>query len=77
VYRPKMKFSKGAGSSDILAERAEEKVSDADFKHEKERLKGEWDYDLQNKEALVYYQMLHEHYQDEWIMPNMGSSRSL
>jgi asparagine synthase (glutamine-hydrolysing) len=77
VYRPKMKFSKGAGSSDILAERAEEKISDADFRQEKKRLKDEWDYNLQNKEALVYYQMLREHYQDEWIMPNMGSSRSL
>jgi hypothetical protein len=26
---------------------------------------------------LLYYQMLREHYQDEWIMPNMGNSRSL
>jgi len=77
VYRPKMKFSKGAGSSDILAERAKEDVSDSDFKSEKERLKDGWDYDLQNKEALFYYQMLREHYRDEWIMPNMGSSRSL
>ena len=77
VNRPKMKFSKGAGSSDILAERAEEGVSDNDFQQEKDRLKRDWDYNLQNKEALVYYQMLSEHYQDEWIMPNMGSSRSL
>ena len=77
VYRPKMKFSKGAGSSDILAERSEEDVSDSDFKVEKERLKDEWGYNLQNKEALLYYRMLREHYQDEWIMPNMGKSRSL
>ena len=77
VYRPKMKFSKGAGSSDILAERAKEEVSDADYKIEKERLKGEWGYNLQNKEALLYYRIIREHYQDEWIMPNMGSSRSL
>jgi asparagine synthase (glutamine-hydrolysing) len=77
VYRPKMKFSKGAGSSDILAERAEEKVSDSDFQQEKERLQRDWDYTLPNKEALVYYEMLCEHYQDEWIMPNMGRSRSL
>lgn len=77
VYRPKMKFSKGAGSSDILAERADEKISDADFKQENERLKRDWNYNLQNKEALIYYRMLREHYQDEWIMPNMGSSRSL
>ena len=77
VYRPKMKFSKGAGSSDILAERADEKISDADFKQENERLKRDWNYNLQNKEALIYYRMLREHYQDKWIMPNMGSSRSL
>lgn len=77
VYRPKMKFSKGAGSSDILAERAEEKVSDGDFQQEKGRLKSDWDYTLPNKEALLYYNMLREQYQDEWIMPNMGRSRSL
>lgn len=77
VYRPKMKFSQGAGSSDILAERAEEKVSDGDFQQEKERLQREWDYTLPNKESLLYYNIQREHYQDEWIMPNMGSSRSL
>ena len=77
VYRPKMKFSKGAGSSDILAELAEQKISDKDFQAEKERLERDWDYNLQNKEALLYYQMLRENYQDEWIMPNMGRSRSL
>lgn len=77
VYRPKMKFSKGAGSSDILAERAEQKIGDAHFRQEKERLQREWDYTLPNKEALLYYEMLGEHYQDEWIMPSMGHSRSL
>jgi len=77
IYRPKMKFSKGAGSSDILAERADEKVSDDDFQKERKRLQDEWDYTLPNKEALLYYKMLGEHYQDEWIMPNMGRSRSL
>jgi len=77
VYRPKMKFSKGAGSSDLLAERAEEKISDSDFQQEKKRLQDEWEYTLPNKEALLYYNMLREHYQDEWIMPNMGQSRSL
>jgi asparagine synthase (glutamine-hydrolysing) len=77
VNRPKMKFSKGAGSSDILAERAEQKVSNDEFRSERKRLKNDWDYNLQNKEALLYYRMLSEHYEDEWIMPNMGSSRSL
>jgi asparagine synthase (glutamine-hydrolysing) len=77
VNRPKMKFSNGAGSSDILAERAEETVSDADFKQERRRLKNEWDYHLQSKEALIYYRMLREHYHDEWIMPNMGTSSTI
>ncbi|MGD8403007.1 MAG: asparagine synthase B [Anaerolineales bacterium] len=77
VYRPKMKFSKGAGSSDILAERADAKVSDGEFQKETERLQQNWDYTLPNKEALLYYKMLRENYQDEWIMPNMGRSRSL
>jgi asparagine synthase (glutamine-hydrolysing) len=77
VYRPKMKFSKGAGSSDILAERAEQRISDAYFSREKQRLQREWGYTLANKEALLYYEMLREHYHDEWIMPNMGRSRSL
>lgn len=77
VYRPKMKFSKGAGSSDILSERAKRKISDAHFCQEKKRLQREWDYTLPNKEALLYYELLRDHYQDEWIMPNLGRSRSL
>jgi hypothetical protein len=72
-----MKFSKGAGSSDVLAERADQKVSDRDFHQEKDRLQQEWGYVLPNKEALLYYRILSDHYEDEWIMPNMGKSRSL
>jgi asparagine synthase (glutamine-hydrolysing) len=77
TFRPKMKFSKGAGSSDILATHADENISDRDFRQERKRLQQEWGYSLENKEALLYYKMLREHYQDEWIMPNMGRSRSL
>ncbi len=77
VFRPKMKFSKGAGSSDILAERAEALINDVEFVQEQKRMQKEWDYTMANKEALLYYRMLREHYQDEWIMPNMGNSRSL
>jgi asparagine synthase (glutamine-hydrolysing) len=77
VYRPKMKFSKGAGSSDMLAQRADEQITDGRFHQEQKRLRAEWGYSLPNKEALLYYQMLGQHYQDEWIMPSMGHSRSL
>jgi asparagine synthase (glutamine-hydrolysing) len=77
VNRPKQKFSIGAGSSDLIAQRAETKISDEEFQCESRRLKGEWDYSLQNKEALFYYNTLRAFYDDKWIFPTMGKSRSL
>jgi asparagine synthase (glutamine-hydrolysing) len=77
VHRPKQKFSQGAGSADLLAHRAEESISDADFQAEQQRLAQEWRYHLPNKEALFYYRILREYYHDEWILPGMGRSRSL
>jgi asparagine synthase (glutamine-hydrolysing) len=77
VNRPKQKFSKGAGSSDLLAELAERKISDREFTSESERLKKDWDYTLQNKEALYYYKTICEHYNDAFLFRTMGHSRSL
>ncbi len=77
VHRPKMKFSKGAGSSDIIARRADETIPDERFGQERQRFQGDWGYTLPNKEALFYYDILSQHYSDEWIMPVMGHSRSL
>jgi asparagine synthase (glutamine-hydrolysing) len=77
VNRPKQKFSKGAGSSDLIAQIAEEEISNAEFNAESRRLKSEWDYTLQNKEALYYYKTLRNCYADKWIFPTMGKSRSL
>ena len=77
LQRPKEKFSKGAGSSHILAQRAEQAISDQEFEREKIRLLAEWDYSLPNKEALYYYHILRQNYRDEWIFPVMGHSRSL
>lgn len=77
VNRPKQKFSKGAGSSDIIGEVAESEISDAEFHSESVRLLNDWEYRLPNKEALYYYRILHEHFKDEWIFPSMGQSRSL
>lgn len=77
VNRPKAKFSKGAGSSELIAQEAVEKITDQEFASEAERFKKDWDYKLQNKEALYYYRILNEHYDDEWILPTMGNSRSL
>ncbi len=77
VHRPKQKFSKGAGSSDLVLQLAEQKISDEEFLSESQRLQSEWGYALPNKEALYYYKIMREHYDDQWIFPNMGHSRSL
>lgn len=77
VNRPKAKFSKGAGSSELIAQDAVAEISDGEFVSERERLKKEWDYTLENKEALYYYRILREFYDDQWILPTMGRSRSL
>lgn len=77
VNRPKQKFSVGAGSSDILAELAEHEITDDAFQTELGRLLSRWDYELPNKEALYYYQILRKAYKDSWIFPTMGRSRSL
>ena len=77
VNRPKAKFSKGAGSSELIAQEAVEKITDQEFASERDRLKKDWGHRLQNKEALYYYRVLREFYDDEWILPTMGNSRSL
>ncbi len=77
VNRPKQKFSKGAGSSDLLAQHAAREISDGEFTAEKRRLRRSWNYDLKNKEALYYYRILRRFYDDKWIFPTMGHSRSL
>ncbi|MEZ4726125.1 MAG: asparagine synthase-related protein [Caldilineaceae bacterium] len=74
VNRPKEKFSQGAGSSHLLAQRAEEQISDAEFMAEQRRLHTDWNYRLPNKEALAYYRILRQFYRDEWILPVMGRS---
>lgn len=77
VNRPKAKFSKGAGSSQLILQQAIEEISDQEFSSERQRLKEDWDYNLQNKEALYYYRVLRGFYDDQWILPTMGNSRSL
>lgn len=77
VQRPKQKFSLGAGSSQLLAQHAEQTISDADFAAESKRLCANWGYTLVSKEALYYYRCLAEAYPDEWIFATMGVSRSL
>ncbi len=77
IDRPKEKFSKGAGSSETISRIADDCVSDSDFATERARLSAEWGYRLPGKEALYYYRILHQAYDDKWIMPTMGYSRSI
>jgi hypothetical protein len=60
-----------------MATLAKVRVSDAEFARERERLQARWNYRLANKEALHYYQVMRQFYRDEWILPEMGQSRSL
>jgi asparagine synthase (glutamine-hydrolysing) len=75
--RPKQKFSKGAGSFDVIARIAEAGISNQEFYSERARLLYQWDYRLPNKEALYYYRILLESFKDQWIFPTLGQSRSL
>jgi len=77
VNRPKQKFSQGAGSAQIMARRAEGTISDTEFAAESRRLAADWNYHLPSKEALYYYKILRQFYRDEWILPEMGRSRSI
>lgn len=77
VNRPKQKFSKGAGSSDTIAQTAEREISNAEFQSEHAHMLDSLGYDLAGKESLFYYRILREYYQDQWVFPSMGQSRSL
>lgn len=77
VDRPKQKFSRGAGSSDVIVQLAERSISDDEFSSERTRLLNRWGYQLMNKEAIYYYRILQQHFEDRWIFPVLGQSRSL
>lgn len=77
LWRPKAKFSKGAGSSELLTRKVEAEIGDSEFGKEKTRLHKQWGVKLRNKEELYYYKILRQFYPDHWTLPGMGRSRSL
>jgi asparagine synthase (glutamine-hydrolysing) len=77
INRPKQKYSKGAGSSEVIAKVMEDEITSEELNSERARLLYQWNYRLPNKEALYYYRILREYYKDRWIFPTMGHSRSL
>ncbi len=74
LWRTKAKFWQGAGVEDFLARHAEEKISDADFKHERTLSDG---VRLNTKEELFYYRIFRERFGEfddlSWMGRTKGS----
>lgn len=76
AWRPKAKFWEGAGVTDLLAQCAENSISDADYQHERILPNG---WQLHSKEELLYYRIFKEHFGDmeslDWMGRTKGSSK--
>jgi asparagine synthase (glutamine-hydrolysing) len=59
LNRSKAKFWQGAGVEDVLAQHAEEKISDVDFAQERYLPNG---WKLNTKEELLYFRVFREHF---------------
>jgi asparagine synthase (glutamine-hydrolysing) len=74
LWRPKAKFWQGAGVEDFLARHAEGKISDADFKRERNLSNG---VRLNTKEELFYYRIFRERFGEfddlSWMGRTKGS----
>jgi len=70
--RTKAKFWEGAGVVDLMAQYAEEKISDADFSAERVLPNG---WTLNSKEELLYYRIFREHFGDMRDLSWMGRTK--
>lgn len=62
AWRVKEQFSKGAGSSDMLRELADEEITDAEFKAESADVLQQTDYRIRTKEELLYHREFVKHF---------------
>lgn len=69
VWRTKQQFASGAGSADLLAEYAEQQISDSDFHSERQPFHH---LTLQSKEELLYYRIFREYYDTEEAVMAVG-----
>lgn len=74
LYRPKQKFSDGAGSRDLLGQHANEHISDQEFSR---ALKDYPDANLRSKEELMYYRIFREQFGDRILPQTVGRTRSV
>lgn len=72
LWRPKAKFWQGAGVQNLIAEHANQQVSDADFQRER-RLPNGWV--LNSKEELFYYRIFKEHFGELENLDWMGRTK--
>jgi asparagine synthase (glutamine-hydrolysing) len=74
VWRPKLKFSDGAGSMNMLVDYADRKISDEEYARHR-RTPGS--PPIRSKEELLYYYIFKETFGDELSPDVVGSTRSI
>lgn len=74
LYRPKQKFSHGAGSRDLLGQYANEKYTDQKFA---EATAEHPDAELRSKEELMYFEIFRSQFGDDLSLDVLGRTRSV
>jgi asparagine synthase (glutamine-hydrolysing) len=74
LYRPKQKFSQGAGSMNLLAEYADSKITDAMFSAAQVEYASA---SLRSKEELLYFRIFREQFGERLDPETIGRTRSV
>lgn len=74
LYRPKQKFSQGAGSMNLLAEYADSKITDAMFSAAQVEYASA---SLRSKEELLYFRIFREQFGERLDPESVGRTRSV
>lgn len=78
LYRPKAKFWEGAGVGELLAQHADQQISDDEFRRERGLSNG---WTLNTKEELMYYRLFRETFGSipdlDWMGRTKGAPESL
>ncbi|WP_369018398.1 asparagine synthase-related protein [Thermatribacter velox] len=72
LWRRKAKFWQGAGVEELIANYAEERITDSDFVRERNLPNG---WVLRSKEELFYYRIFKEHFGERMDLDWMGRSK--
>ncbi len=72
IWRPKMEFADGCGSAQLIAEFAENEISDAEFERQKKRLDG---IEISSKEELYYFRIFRSFFSTDVDVKAIGRWR--